>query len=386
MKKVLFIAYHNPQNKNIQSTALVRRIEQYEHFFLENGYKIDYITTKNEDLNLSLWDNRTLEIPLIKYLKNEILNKIYTFFIMLVWGDQIGYSFFRNRKKILAFIDDDYDLIISFFTPRGTIWLGEYLKKKLNKPWWVDLQDSLVDGLRSHNIPVGIHWLKRKLSLADQIIHVSPEWSEEDSKRINKSIKTLRHCIPNTIEATKPSFPLRNEGLEKRLFYAGNIHFYAMQPELLSKSLERFEDQIGFYFAGEDRTSNVLREMEIPTVDLGYLDKQQLQESYHEADIIILFAWSKKGRLVIPSKFYEACAFRKPIMVIGKDSGAFHALFKEWGHPDVVNDTEEKVLATIQSFLNGKKDGLFYIENCTAPVSDQNGFYGFLTNLLKNKL
>jgi len=386
MKKVLFIAYSNPQNKNIQSTALVRRIEQYEYFFLEKGYKIDYIITKNEALNISKWENRTLEIPLVKYLDIGIINKFYTFFIMLIWGDQIGYSFFRHRKKILAFIDDDYDLIISFFTPRGTIWLGEYLKKRKNILWWVDLQDSLVEGLTRHNIPVGIHWLKRKLYLADQIIHVSPEWSEEDSKRINKIIKTLRHCIPNKIEKTKPTFSSKNEGLEKRLFYAGNIHFNAMQPELLSKSLERFKDQIGFYFAGEDQTSNRLREMEIPTFDLGYLDKQQLQKSYQEADIIVLFAWSKKGRLVIPSKFYEACAFQKPIMIVGNDSGAFHALFKEWGHPDVVNDTEEKVLATFQAFFNGKKDGLFCIENCTAPVSDEKRFHGFLSKLLENKL
>lgn len=384
MKKVLFLAYHNPQNKNIQSTALVRRIEQYEHFFLEKGYKIDYITTKNEDLNISKWENNTLEIPLVKYLKSEILNKFYTFFIMLVWGDQIGYSFFKNRKQILAFIDDDYDLIISFFTPRGTIWLGEYLKKRLNTTWWVDLQDSLVDGLRRHNVPVGIYWLKRKLVLADQIIHVSPEWSREDGKRIHKGIKTLRHCIPNYIETTQST--LTNEFSEKKLFYAGNIHFNAMQPELLSKSLQNFQQKIGFYFAGEDRTSVILKKMQIPTVDLGYLDKYQLQKSYQEADIIVLFAWSKKGRLVIPSKFYEACAFKKPIMVVGEDSGAFRSLFKEWGHPDVVNDTEEKVMATIESFLNGGNDGLFRIENCTAPVSDQNGFNRFFENLLENQI
>lgn len=384
MKKVLFIAYHNSQNKNIQSTALVRRIEQYEHFFLEKGYKIDYITTKNEDLNISKWENNTLEIPLVKYLKNELLNKFYTFFIMLVWGDQIGYSFFKNRKKILAFIDDDYDLIISFFTPRGTIWLGEYLKRRLNITWWVDLQDSLVDGLRSHNVPVGIYWLKRKLALADQIIHVSPEWSREDGKRIHKSIKTLRHCIPNGIDL--PLTSLTNKFPEKILFYAGNIHFNAMQPELLAKSLQKFQKEISFHFAGEGRNLDLLIQKDIPTVDLGYLDKYQLERSYLEADIIVLFAWSKKGRLVIPSKFYEACAFKKPILVVGEDSGAFRALFKEWGHPDVVNDTEEKVMATIESFLKGENEGLFCIENCTAPVSDQKGFNRFFENLLENQI
>lgn len=373
-----------PQNKNIQSTALVRRIEQYEHFFLEKGYKIDYITTKNEDLEISKWENNILQIHLIKYSENLILNKFYTFFIMLIWGDQIGYSFYKNRKKILSFIDDDYDLIISFFTPRGTIWLGEYLKKRLDKPWWVDLQDSLVDGLRSHNVAVGIHWLKMKLALADQIIHVSPEWSLEDGKRIQKSIKTFRHCIPNTMEASQPS--LLSGFSEKRLFYAGNIHFNAMQPELLSKSLLEFQEKIIFCFAGEGGTLDLLIQKDIPTVDLGYLDKYQLENSYQESDIIVIFAWSKKGRLVIPSKFYEACAFKKPIMVVGEDSGAFHALFEEWGHPNVVNDTEEKVMATIESYLKGGNEGLFHIGNCTASVSDKKGFNEFFENLLKNKV
>ncbi len=386
MKKVLFIAYHNSQNKSIQSTALVRRIDQYESYFLERGYKIDYITTKNESLDLVVWDNRTLEIPLVKYLNNEILNKINTFFVMLIWGDRIGYSLYKNRKEILSFIEDDYNLIISFFTPRGTIWLGEYLKKKLKITWWVDLQDSLVDGLKSHNIPVGIPWLKRKLALADEIIHVSPEWSQEDSERINKKIKTFRHCIPNITESDHPFRLDSSQSPKIKLFYAGNIHFYAMEPELMSESLHHFENQIDFYYAGESRTSDILRKMAIPTIDLGYLDKDQLQKAYEEADIIVLFAWTKSDRLVIPSKFYEACAFNKPILVVGKDSGAFHDLYKEWGHPNVVNDTEGKVLETIGSYINGKNEGLFCIENCTSPVSDQKGFYKFLDNLVSEKL
>lgn len=386
MKKVLFLAYHNSQNKNIQSTALVRRIEQYEVYFLERGYKIDYITIKNDSLDVSSWRNRTLEIPLEKYRDNKYLNKINTFFIMLRWGDHIGYSFYKNRKEILAFLANDYDLVISFFTPRGTIWLGSYLKKRLKIKWWVDLQDSLVEGLNNQNMTIGLAWLKKHLALADEIIHVSPEWSDEDSKRINKEIRAFRHCIPDTIDSNN-SFKFPNsQGSKKKILYAGNIHFYAMEPELLSKSLHQFRKQLNFYFAGETITSDKLKKMSLPTVDLGYLKNVELHKAYQESDVIVIFAWSKIGRYVIPSKFYEACAFRKPILIVGKDSGAFQKLFKEWGHPNVINDTEEKVLNTIRNYLIGKNDGLFYLENCTFPVSDLKGFYKFLDNLLSKEI
>ena len=78
MKKVLFLAYHHPSNKNSQSTALVRRIEQYQHVFERLGWQIDYIVTANKDIPIKKSKNqRVLEVPIHDYIPNKFLNKIF---------------------------------------------------------------------------------------------------------------------------------------------------------------------------------------------------------------------------------------------------------------------------------------------------------------------
>jgi hypothetical protein len=380
MKKVLFISYHNSDNKNVQSTALVRRVSQYESFFKEKGFEIDYIITRNNEIDINNWSNRTLEISINKYFDNKFINKIYIFFIMVLYGDIIGYSFYKNRKKIYDFLEGDYHLIISFFTPRGTIWLGNRLKKKLNVTWWVDLQDSLIEGLEGYNLSIGIKWLKNKLSIADEIIHVSPEWANEDFKHIQKKIGYFRHCIPELGLVSKRVQKKSNSSV--KIIYAGNIHFNAMDPTVLASPLTKFKNRIEFQYAGIDPIAETLIKMNIPVKKLGHLEQEQLNEAYIQADVILILAWNKEGRKVIPSKFYEACAYKKPIIIVGHDTGAFQVLFKEWGHPNVINDSESMVEEALNGFLNNNLNNFFCIENCMYPISDRNSFVKYLDNLL----
>lgn len=382
MKKVLFIAYHNSENNNVQSTALVRRISQYEDFFSKQGFQIEYIVTKNNHVKIDTWNHKTLEIQISDYFRNKILNKLYVFFIMIFWGDIIGYSFYKNRKSIHTFLEGDYHLIISFFTPRGTIWLGSHLRKKLNTTWWVDLQDSLSDGLDDITLNIGMNWLKKKLAKADQIIHVSPEWATEDKNHIEKEIVYFRHCIPELPHALGNLSSINNS--PAKIIYAGNIHFEAMNPTILANPLINFHKLIKLEYAGVAPIAQILSEMNIPLTMLGRLDKRQLHECYSAADIILILAWNKPGRKVIPSKFYEACAYKKPILIVGNDTGAFQSLFEEWGHPNVINDSEDKIEDALNGFINNNYERFFCVDKCLFPVSDQISFDRFLNNRLIN--
>jgi len=383
LKKVLFIAYHHPNNKSNQSTAIVRRIGQYHEFFESINWEIDYIVTRNSDRpDVGFGNARVLQVEHQEYIPNRILNKIFMFFVILVFGDIVGYSFYLKRNEISSFLRTDYDLVISFFTPRGTIWLGNKIKSKLKKPWWIDVQDSLDEGLAKHNFIFGINWLRNKLKPADHIIHVSPEWKTLDEKRVQKNILVQRHCVPDPVERIKllDDFFLNAAKSKIKLFYGGNIHFQAMSPELLKPAMENANNV--FYFAGSDIVFNGLVNLGLNFKKLGLLDQENLISAYQNSDIIIIFAWNNQGRQVIPSKFYEACAFNKPILIVGKDSGSFNTLFKEWGHPNVVLETKEEVVMALKNFESGDLSNLFLASNCTNGLSDKKQFTGFLNSLL----
>lgn len=387
MRKVLFIAYHHNKNKSSQSTALLRRISQYQSFFTTRNWEIDYIITENKELPDVDFDNgRVLQVKHQNYIQNKIINKIFMFFVILFFGDIIGYSFFLKRKEIDLFLRDDYDLIISFFTPRGTIWLGNRIKKKIKKPWWVDVQDSLDEGLSNKNFRLGMNWLRQKLKFADHIIHVSPEWKNLDENRIGKEILVQRHCVPDLPEKNHllDAFFLNDSKNKTRLFYGGNIHFQAMSPELLRSSINNITYK--FYYAGSETVYEGLVNLGLEFTKFGRLDEERLISAYQNTDIIIIFAWNSTERQVIPSKFYEACAFNKPIIIVGKDSGAFERLFKDWGHPNVVLETEEQVSLALEKYSKGDFSSLFMPSNCLKELSDKKQFNGFLSTLIKESI
>lgn len=387
MRKVLFLAYHHPKNSNSQSAALVRRIGQYQQFFEKKKYVIDYITIENKvNHHVSLENDRVLQVELKEYFENKILNKLFTLFLLYRFGDIIGYSFFIQRKKIDKFLRNDYDLMISFFTPRGTIWLGNELKKKFKMTWWVDIQDSLDEGLTKKNYSIGMNWLKNKLKSADFLIHVSPEWKALDEGRIEREILVHRHCIPDQSKRSNvlDSFFAEDAANRIKLFYAGNIHFHAMRPDLLKSSMN--DPGFKYYYAGSEGVYEELRNLGLDFTELGQLNEASLISAYQNTDIILIFAWTHPDRQVIPSKFYEACAFNKPIMIVGKDSGSFQVLFEEWGHPNVILETEEQVVFALENYFRGDLSNLFLATNCTNALSDKAQFSKFLNNLISKNL
>lgn len=387
MKKVLFIAYHHPKNKNSQSTALVRRISQYQKFFETKNWEVDYIVSENSECpDVDFGKGRVLQVKHQHYFQNRILNKIFIFFVIFFFGDIIGYSFFLRRKEIDSFLREDYDLVISFFSPRGTIWLGNQIKRKIKKPWWVDVQDSLDEGLSKDNFRLGMNWLKKKLKSADKIIHVSPEWKMLDENRIRKEILVQRHCIPDPAERSNQldSFFSGDSKNKTKLFYAGNIHFQAMSPHVLKSSMNN--STCRFYYAGSSVIYEHLINLGLEFINLGRLEEIKLNSAYQNTDIVVVFAWNTNARQVIPSKFYEACAFHKPILIVGKDSGSFERLFNEWGHPNVVLETEEQVSIALEKYSKGDLSSLFIVSNCTKELSDKAQFTGFLAGLIDKNI
>ena len=351
-------------------------------FFKEKGWDVDYITIKENENNKkkSRPSNLLFEVPVVPYFSNRFLNKLFVLMITIFYGDIYGYSLYKKRREIFNLIDPRIDLCISFFTPRGMIGLGYTLKKKMKIPWLVDLQDSLDEGLNQNNLLIGLLWLKKKLKVADTIVHVSPEWAELDSKRIGKIISVFRHVIPNDdhkIQDGKIQFFNSNK---ISMVYAGNIHFGPMEVEII-KVVEEFDD-VSFFFAGNENVSRELEKRGVSNKYVGYLEAAILASFYKQASIIVIFAWYTPNRKVIPSKFYEACTYNKPILIIGQDSGAFEILFEEWGHPFVVCNTSQKVKNAIEGYKIGDYSKFFLLEQCSNKVPTLSGFNQFLNSVI----
>lgn len=377
MREVLFFSIHHPDLCIPQTASLVRRVGQYEQYFKEKGFEVQYITVNDKNfLNKKKPNNLILNIPLIPYFKNKYINKIFVLIITYLFGDIYGYSLFKKRKQIFNRISPSTKLCISFFTPRGMIGIGAWVKKRFNVLWVVDLQDSLDEGLSSNNYKIGFSFLRKNLKFADEIIHVSPEWATLDSKRIGKKISVFRHVIPNNnfqnLEKSNLFFDLNKTSI----VYAGNIHFDQMKVQLLNV-LKEFKN-INFYYAGNQEVSQELQKRGVSNTHVGYLNFSELNSFYTQSDIIVVFAWYSSDRKVIPSKFYEACSFKKPILIIGPDSGAFSILFEDWGHPNVVCDTTSKIREALIGFEKNDLSNFFILENCASPGSTLSSFYNFL--------
>lgn len=383
--RALFLAYHTPFNYSSGTAALVRRIEHYARALIDLGFSIDIIAFHSSADQSSALQNELFEniflLPIPNYRQNKVIRKVETLLQIFFYGDLTG-KHFANFKAFLPYFKFQYSHVFSFFTPRGPIQLGHVFKKKhpdIN--WIIDLQDTYDEGIPDKLRLLNILWTKNKIKSANAIVQVSPEWAFRDSKILNKPIYSFRHVIPERVFVTdKKSF-------EKKtlILYAGNIHFQEMDPSLLFKSLRKKpEESFSFSYAGNKNVYDTLSKQYtgLKLNYQGFLKKEELNIVYRKASIIVIFTWEKANRQVIPSKFYEACSFEIPILITGKDSGAFKMLFKDWGHPNVLCDTEEKVSMAIEGLQKGSTELLFTLDKCSKPVSSYNNFKYFLANLL----
>lgn len=390
MKTALFIAYNSPFNYTSSTAALVRRVEHYAKVFRKAKFEIDLITVSAHDQNnkqLSYCNSDTFfrkvyYLKASKHKKNSVVRKFFTLLDSASIGDYTSRSFLRFEYLYPSF-KFDYSNVVSFFTPRGPIELGYRFKVKYNPFWIIDYQDTYDEGIPRHLFYLNLFWSRRRAKKADLRIHVSKEWAKRDSKLLRVPFEYFRHIV-NLIREEEFFKGARNYHRKILLIYAGHIHFDAMNVELLDRAVSDISSYIIFDYAGVTETYKMLGELwkNVPLRYNGFLKKDELFQLYKKSDIIVVFAWENTKRQVIPSKFYEACSFGKPILIIGNDSGAFKVLFEEWGHPDVICIRPDEVSRALIAYRNGNDEFLFTLDKCSHPISSMVNFEKFLFDFL----
>jgi hypothetical protein len=170
MSRLLIVGSVSPRNTNKQAAALARRIGQAINSFATLGWEVSvlqndwigetsgsrYKVIEEENYRRIVYkvDHEDFLSP-----KNPWLRKIATIYAVTFLGDRssIWSLTIKKDKEFVAKYLSDFDLIISYTSPKAPIDLCAFLKEKFNPKWIADFQDNYDDGLSGSLI--GFHKL-----------------------------------------------------------------------------------------------------------------------------------------------------------------------------------------------------------------------------------
>ncbi len=361
-------------------TALSRRVAQVANSFLDNGWSVTvvhkdqigesgnnsyYIEEKGTFKRISVKQQHNTDPSSIA---NPFVRKIQTAYYVLFKGDRSH----QWTNDVLAIQDvilsNKPDLIISFYTPRGPLTLGSVFSQITSTPWIADLQDELKEGLSTQMISLSRMWAEKILKSAAAVVQVSPEWAEQDSIFCGRKVSCIRHAIPVVNSLT----PSKQNSDYFDIFYGGSLHKGSQSLHILVEvfkqlKLKNLTSKIRLVLASNSDTVSTISECLSPYVtikSMGWLSQDEYLTVIAQCNCFLVVPWSSLPRKVIPSKFYELCAWDLPIWVVGEDTGAFEILMREWEHPLLESNNIEKQTKLIEDILNGVDNKLFRISNC----------------------
>ncbi len=396
-KQLLIFAWEYDGYHSISGGALSRRIRQVAEDFEKNGWQAIVIhrdqrgecghtpfVIKTEPSGVQRIVVRSVK-NVSDYSRFTLLRKLRTFYYVAFHGDR-SYKWANNVIKYFDKLGITRpDLIISFFTPRGPLFLGHHFGAKLHTPWIADLQDNFDHGISQVLIPENKRWTKKILTTAQAVVHVSTEWAETDGKLLELNIKTIRHAVPN---ATTKTDTVQHPDKPFTIFYGGSLSEQDQSLYVLKKAIndiDTFPRPVELLIAGTTPTfesfARVLGDA-ITVKNLGWLNKQDYNAQLAACDCSLVIPWSTPPRQVVPSKFYELCGYGKPIWMVGNDTGGFAYLLEEWKHPAIATTNIGFQQKALLAAINGNFSLMFNMQNCAQNYIKEDDLFKKYTELI----
>ncbi len=387
----MLVAYEYPGYHSKSGAALARRVKQVAESFELNGWQVtvvhkDQVGETGDKLCVVKKESASItRIPVrsdrseFSVFERSIFRRLFTLYCLLKKGDRT-YRWAESARRSLPLSQlSRPDLVISFFTPRGPIVLGRYFAKKYDAPWIADLQDELDQGTLSSNKYFSAlngylsHvWVKKILSAAKAVVHVSPEWANVDSAILGRHIACIRHAMADH----RTEIYNRTDSTEFRVFYGGSIEPAGQELETLNKVLleVRAQKPVKLIMAGGEKAHYAFRNSLDESIDIeyaGWLDAEAYSQTIKSSHCCLIVPWSGADRQAIPSKFYEVCTMR-PVWIVGKDSGAFSSLVGDLKHPlGRYGDVAFNVSA-LEKAVAGDYSSMFTLDKCAvAPITER---------------
>lgn len=369
--QILFLCWEYEGYNAPQTAALVRRPRYFAEALFNDGFHVTILFScpqqvDSEIVNAAGGRLRLVSVPGVKQVisSNRLVNKLRTTYQLARYGDFSGEWHAQVAEKIES-LQLRFDVVVSFFTPRGPLYSAYRLKEKYTFKSIFDLQDPYHEGLTGRLSRMVLkRFFRRIMRSADAVFCVNKEWSRELEADFGIKATYLPHVIEPMVELKSPDvIPVHDKIV---FFYSGSLEEDLQDPGLFFHCLERLQAsclyrEVEFRYAGNEskhRFFSTHLPRGIRYTFLGWLSKEDLYRAISAADILCVFPiTSRTYKTCIPSKFYEFCRFPKPIMIIGNDTGAFADEMGEAFDRQFVWRSEGQFMESMQAYARlGRSD------------------------------
>ena len=341
-KKLLFILgmYHPRYSANGVSCKKV--VDEC----ISRGYDVscvinDYAGEKKEDVidgakvyrikhrlfdRVTQWCDRNVDKPYSEIIRKiaVVVNKVKFIVTSPTWpiiSPMYCYRFYKKAKKLMK--SEQFDAVISIYTPVDALLAGYFIKKKFPEvKYFPYFLDSLSGGYgpkqfsEERTIIRGLRIESKVFEQADKIVLMKS--SEEHQMKYNYrfSNKFVFLDIPMLSEPEQVSCEKQNGPTIKFLF-VGSLASNVRNPETFISALEKIEDEsITCEFVGnvtcKDKFNNLKTLYGERLVFTDFINHDDLLEKIVQADVLINI-----GNLIptmVPSKIFEYMSYGKPII------------------------------------------------------------------------
>lgn len=360
-KRILFICYEYSGYNSAQTTALVKRPRYLAQYFVGKGYHVTVLfSSENEFVKEIPQGDGHLKLISCKYefvpiISPSWLQKVRTALLTATRGD-FSSLWHSKVNEIIESNNISCENVIAFYTPRGPLYTAYRMKDKRDFNLVFDFQDPLDEGFRNIlSKKLLFNYYKKIFKRAEFITCVSKYWTDQLAEFHSRTL-----YIPHAIEEVQllPDYTQENRFV---ILYYGSINFEIQSLDKLKTFIATVKNQLPDFevqlnFAGNKPTYIDLKDRMESVIDvnyLGWIDKDELEKAISKSDVLSLLPWTDEERKGVPSKFYEYCKYKKPILITGEDSGGFENEFgKDFYQKYILTDWSEITLSNKKDILN----------------------------------
>ena len=364
------------------------RLTQFAKYFSYYGNDVDVICSGN---NSWVDDNNLLDglskVNIFRYesivsdnknqkrrkkssllRKNKLLNKIahllydpYKYYIK---------EGLNIKKKIINCYNQSlsckkYDLVLSTYSPVGTLMAGRKISRVQTCKWIVDYRDPMVRPIQSFFYKLINKIYERVYTIkCDVCLCVSEAFKERLIKLFPRKKDNIHLVYNGIVDEAKST----NISFNKSIFticYTGTI--YALQDfsplfEIIYKNkdiFQKYKDGIKIMYAGKDGTSLIKiakkYHLEYIVEDMGLISRSDSLILQNDSDLFMVAAWNTKlEKGVLTGKFYEGLASGKPIigLVAGKiPNSELRILIERLGVGICYEEADKSSFESLENFI-----------------------------------
>jgi hypothetical protein len=403
-KKILVVSYYFSPINTIGSLRVSKLVKYLVHF----GWEPWVLTVDNQlfkytnDLNIEIEESKIIRADygsiITKYLKrrqsiysNESIEEISNsksvrsrlfslisgFFLENRFPDKyIPWYYPAYRKGKLLLENENFDVILSSFSPPASHIIAHRLSTKYNIPWVADFRDLWTQNHNNQRLGIfGYFFNQFEISLekyimskAVSLVTVSFPLKQQLEKLHQKKVLVITNGYDH--EDYEVNFKIKQEHNRRiQIVYTGNVYKGKQSPEILFLALDNLiqkkiinpdEFDIKFYGTNPDYVNlDFAKNFSDSIFFFPRISHRKTIEKQLSADILLLLQWNdNRVRGFYSGKIFEYLGARKPIFAVGVKGGVIAELLDETLAGILVSDVNEAESILEDWIIMHKKNGV----------------------------